>query len=155
MLQATQSCLREENRYWHFDTIIWSCRLKNVLILSNFSFLWPCIVNISWRERTNKMQLIRCLLSNFLFQHVSGIIMPIIRIIWPCPAAIGVMPGCVGCGWLWSCGAVSWAVCAQYTQLTTQPHKTTAYTPRQNTTCGRARSYYPNDGHNDARNMLK
>jgi len=31
---------------------------------------------IRWRERTNKMPLIRCLLSNFLSQHVSGIIMP-------------------------------------------------------------------------------
>jgi len=61
-------------------------------------FLWPCIVNIRWRERTNKMQLIWSLLSNFLSQHVSGIIMPIIRRIRPCPTACGVLPGCVGCG---------------------------------------------------------
>jgi len=61
-------------------------------------------VNIRWRERTNKMQLIRCLLSNFLSQHVSGIIMPIIRRKWPRPIACGVLSGCVGCGWLWSCG---------------------------------------------------
>ena len=52
------------------------------------------------------MQLIRCLLSNFLFQHVLGIIMPIIRRIRPCPAACGVLSGCVGCGWLWSCGLI-------------------------------------------------
>jgi len=64
---------------------------------------------LQWRERTNKMQLIRCLLSNFLPQHVSGIIMLIIRRIRPCPSACGVLPGCVGCGWLWSCGAASWA----------------------------------------------
>jgi len=49
------------------------------------------------------MQLIRCLLSNFLSQHVSGII----RRIRPCPTACGVLPGCVGCGWLWSCEAAS------------------------------------------------
>ena len=77
-----------------------------------FRFLWPCIVNIRWREGTNKMQLIRCLLSNFLSQHVSGIIMPIIRRIRPCPTACGVLPECVGC--------------VQCTQLTTQLYKTTA-----------------------------
>jgi len=80
--------------------------------LLSFRILWPCIVNIRWRERTNKMQLIR--LSNFLSQHVSGIIMSIIRRIRPCPAACGVLPGCVGCGWLWSCGAASWAVCTAH-----------------------------------------
>jgi hypothetical protein len=41
------------------------------------------------------MQLIRCLLSNFLSQHVSVIIMSIIRRIRPCPTACGVLPGCV------------------------------------------------------------
>jgi len=69
------------------------------------------VSKLTWRERTNNTQLIRCLLSNFLSQHVSGIIMPIIRRIRPCPTACGVLPGCVGCGWLWSCGAASWAVC--------------------------------------------
>ena len=64
-------------------------------------------MNIRWRERTHKMQLIRRLLSNFLSQHVSGIIMTIISCISPCPTACGVLPGCVGCGWLWSCGAAS------------------------------------------------
>ena len=45
-------------------------------------------------------------ITKFLSQHVSGIIMPIIRRIRPCPTACGVLPGCLGCGWLWSCGAV-------------------------------------------------
>jgi len=36
----------------------------------------------------------------------------------------------------------------------TRPQPTTAYTPRQNTACSRTRSYSPDDGHNDARNML-
>ena len=35
-----------------------------------------------------------------LSQHVSGIIMPIIKRIRPCSAACCVLPGCVGCGWL-------------------------------------------------------
>ena len=42
-----------------------------------------------------------------LSQQVSGIIMPIIRRIRPCPTVCGVLRGCVGCGWLWSCGAAS------------------------------------------------
>ena len=88
--------------------------VQNKLLWESFRFLWSCIVNIRWRERTNKMQLIRCLLSNFLSQHISGIIMPIIRRIRPCPTACGVLPGCVGCGWLWSCGAASWAVCSAH-----------------------------------------
>jgi len=82
-----------------------------------FRFLWRCIVNIRWRERTNKMQLIRCLLSNFLSQHVSGIIMPIIRGIRPCATACGVLLGFVGCDRLWSCGAASWAVCTVWKLL--------------------------------------
>jgi len=71
-----------------------------------------------------------------LSQHVSGITMSITRRIRPCPTACGVLPGCVGCGWLW-------------------PHPTTAYTPRQNTACSRTRSYSPDDGHSYARNMLR
>ena len=65
---------------------------------------------------------------------------------------------------LWSC-VVSSVHCVevtvrivtstQCTQLKTQLHKTTANTPRQNTTCNRTRSYSPDDGHNDARNMLR
>jgi len=63
------------------------------------------------------MQLIRCLLSNFPSQHVSDIIIPIIRRIRPCITAYGVLPGCVGCGWLWSCGAGSLAVCTVWKLL--------------------------------------
>jgi len=43
----------------------------------------------------------------------------------------------------------------QCTQLMTQLHTTTAYTPRQNTTCSKTQSYSPDDGHSDARNMLR
>jgi len=37
----------------------------------------------------------------------------------------------------------------------TRPQPTTAYTPRQNTTCSRTPSYSADDGHNDAWNMLR
>jgi len=87
----------------------------NTLCGQNVEFVEDKVIR--WRERTNKIQLIRYLLSNFLSQHVSGIIMPIIRRIRPCPTACGVLPGCVGCGWLWSCGAESWAVCTVWKLL--------------------------------------
>jgi len=88
-----------------------------------FRFLWPCIVNIRCWERTIKMQLIRCLLLNFYLNMFRASL---------CPSSgeqdrvllhMVFCTGCAGCGWLWSCGAASWAVC---TRLTTQPHKTTA-----------------------------
>jgi len=96
-----------------------SDRQRNRWIEKNdsFRFLWPCIVNIRWRERTNKMQIIRCLLSKFLSQHISGIITPIIRRIRLCPTACGVLPGFVGCGWVLSCGDASWAVCTVWKLL--------------------------------------
>jgi len=58
------------------------------------------------QEATNSMFNIK-----LLSQHVSGIIMPIIRRIRSCPTACGVLPACVGCGWLWSCGAALRAAC--------------------------------------------
>ena len=82
----------------------------NPKVTPYFRFLWPCVLNIRWRERTNKMQLIWCLLLDFLSQHVSRHVTPIIGRIRPCPSACGTLPGCVGCGWLRSCGAASWAV---------------------------------------------
>jgi len=45
-------------------------------IHASFRFLWPCIVNIRWRERTNKMQLIRCLLSNFYLNMFRASLCP-------------------------------------------------------------------------------
>jgi len=54
------------------------------------------------QDATNSMFIIK-----HLSQHVSVIIMPIIIRIRPFPTACSVLPGCVGCGWLWSCGAVS------------------------------------------------
>jgi len=41
---------------------------KNIKM--DFGFFWSCIMNVSWRERkTNEMQQIRCLLSNFDNKH--------------------------------------------------------------------------------------
>ena len=54
------------------------------------------------QDATNLMFIIK-----LLIQHVSGIIMPIISRIRPCPTACSVLPGCVGCGCLWLCGAAS------------------------------------------------
>jgi len=54
------------------------------------------------------MKLIRRLLSNFIYQHVSGIIMPFIRRTRLCAAAYGVLH------WLWClwlCGAGTRTVC--------------------------------------------
>jgi len=45
------------------------------------------------QDATNSIFIIK-----LLSQHVSRIIMPIIRRIKPYPTACGVLPGCVGCG---------------------------------------------------------
>ena len=101
-----------------------------------FRFLWPCIVNVMWRERTNKKQLIQCLLSNFLSQHVLGIITPIITRIRPCPTSCGVLPGCVGCG---GCGLVELrhemcALCYSYRSTAEQQLSHSAHGLRRSST---------------------
>ena len=64
--------------------------LKYTTRIVNFMLLWPCIMNLGWRERnqqdaTNLMFIVK------LSQHVSGIIMPIIRRKIVCTAAYGVL----------------------------------------------------------------
>jgi len=44
-----------------------------------FRLLWSCIVNVGWRERTQQDANNRLFIIKLLSQHVSGIIMPIIR----------------------------------------------------------------------------
>jgi len=97
-----------------------------------FKFLCPCIMNIGWRERNQQDATNPMLIIKLLSQHVSGIIMPIIRRTRPRTTAFGVLH-CL-C-WLWLCEAASWAVCTvwkllltQCKQFTTQPHTTTANT---------------------------
>ena len=105
----------------------------DALWVSEQKYIYKSKVKRENQQDANNSMFIIKLLS----QHVSGIITPIIRRIRPCFSACGVLPGCVGCGWLWCCGAASWAVCTvwrllsrtvtstQCTRLTMQLHKTT------------------------------
>jgi len=72
-------------------------------VLFCFRILWPGIVNIRRRERNQQDATNPMFIFKLLSQHVSGIIMHIIRRIRPCPTVCGVLPGCVGCGsaWMW------------------------------------------------------
>ena len=94
-------------------------------------------------------------------QHVSGIVMPFIRRIIPCPAAFGVLH--------WLCrlwlAVVVWSYvlsCVHSVKLHTA-HDTAPNNhsqpqpaqPVQNTACSSTRSCCPDDGHNDARNMFR
>jgi len=71
------------------------------------------------QDATNSMFIIK-----LPSQHVSGIIMPIIRRIRPCPTACGVLPECVGCGLVELCREL----CAHSThgsrRSSTQPQPT-------------------------------
>ena len=74
----------------------------------NFRLLWPCIMNVGWRER-NQQDATNLMFSiKLLYQHVSAIIMPIIRRTRVCTAAYGVLHWL---WWLWLCGAGTQAVC--------------------------------------------
>jgi len=64
--------------------------------------------NVQMAKRENQQDVTNSVfIIELLSQHVSAIIMPIIRRIRPCPTACVVLLGCVGCGWLWSCGSAS------------------------------------------------
>jgi len=72
---------------------------------ANFRLLWLCIMNVGWRERNHQDATNQMFIIKLLSQHVSGIIMPIIRRTRPCITAYGVLQ--------WLCGAGSQAVCTQ------------------------------------------
>ena len=78
-----------------------------------------------------------------LFQHVSGIIMPIIRRTRVCTAAYFVLH-CLS--------NINLNSAHSSRPSATQPQSSQ---PVQNTICGSTHSCSPDDGHNDARNMLK
>jgi len=59
-------------------------------VLVYFRFLWLCIMNVGWRER-NQQDAINLMFIEVLSQHVSGIIMPIIRRTRPCTTAYGIL----------------------------------------------------------------
>ena len=89
----------------HFDKIylkkdspahqIFFCGI--MILFTNFRLVWPCIMNVGWRERNQQDATIK-----LLSQHVSGIIMPIIRRIRVYNAAYGFLHWL---WWLWLCGA--------------------------------------------------
>ena len=70
--------------------------------------------HVWWRERNEQDATNPMFIIKLLSQHVSGIIMPIIRRSRPCTTACGV---CTGCGRLWLCGCASWAVCTVWRLL--------------------------------------
>ena len=81
--------------------------------------------DMGWREINQQDANNPMFIIKPLSQHFSGIIMPFIRRARPCITAYGVLH-CL--------------CCAQ---------------PVQNTICSNTRSCSPDDGHNDARNMLR
>ena len=104
---------------------------------------YPSILIVGWRDRNQQDATNMMFIIKLLSQHVSGIIMPIIRRTRVCAAAYDVLHWL---WWLWLCGAGT--QCPSSTQP--QPSQ-----PVQNTICGSAHSFSPNDGHNYARNMLR
>ena len=68
----------------------------------NFRLVWPCIMNVGWRERNQQDATNLMFITKLLSQHVSGIIMPIIRRTRVCTATYGVLHWL---WWLWLCGA--------------------------------------------------
>ena len=74
----------------------------------NFRLLWPCIMNVGWRERNQQDATNLMFIIKLLSQRVSGIIMPIIRRTRVCTTAYGVLH-CLW--WLWLCGAGTRTVC--------------------------------------------
>ena len=63
---------------------------------------------VGWRERNQQDAINLMYIIKHLSQHVSGIIMPIIRRTRVCTSAYGVLHGL---WWLWLCGAGTRAVC--------------------------------------------
>jgi len=95
------------------------------------------------------MQLIRCLLSNFYHNMFRASLCPSSGEQGRVLLHMVFCTGCAGCG----CVELSPKLCAHslgpnYTQP--QPAQ-----PVQNTICSNTRPCSPDDGHNDARNMLK
>ena len=111
-------------------------------------------------RETNKMQLIRCLLSNFYLNMFRA---SLCLSSGEQDSVLLHMVFCTGCVRR-GCVELRRKLCAlcesrtvnftQCTQLTTQLHTTQPAQPVQNTICSNTRSCFPDNGHNDARNML-
>ena len=108
-----------------------------------FRFLWPCIVSKVWRERKNQQDAtIRCLSTSV--STCFGHIMPIFRrtktvcyCIW-CTALVLLVVVGSGCG----------ALLCRTRAVLQQNQRSTPYAVTHDL-CS------PEDGHNDARNMLR
>ena len=102
----------QTNITWYWKEFFWAVWTRLIIycqvIDSNFRLLWPCIMNIRWRERNQQDATNLMFIIKLLSQHVSGIIMPIIRLTRVCSAAYGVLHWLC---WLWLCGAGTRAVC--------------------------------------------
>jgi len=92
------------------------------------------------RERNQQDANNLMFIIKLLSQHVSGIIMPIIRRTRLCTTAYGVLHWLC---WPWLCEAGPSSTQSQPAQ------------PVQNIICGSTQSCSHDDGHNDARNMLR
>ena len=73
---------------------------------TNFRLVWPCIMNIGWRERNQQDATNLMFIIKLLSQHVSGIIMPIIRRTKVCTAAYGVLVVMAEVVWSWDTSCV-------------------------------------------------
>ena len=100
---AEGSCLLRRRRCLKSEVY----RLYTVLIICTSSLLAKAH-NVGWRER-NQQDVTNLMFSiKLLSQHVSGIIMPIIRRTRVCTTAYGVLHWL---WWLFLCGAGTRAVC--------------------------------------------
>ena len=49
------------------------------MCLCFFRLVWPCVMNVGWRERNQQDAVNLIFIIKLLSQHISGVIMPIIR----------------------------------------------------------------------------
>ena len=131
---------------------------------TSFRFLRPCIMSVGWSERNQQDATIPMFITKLLSQHVSDIIMPIIRRTRPCTTAYGV-PHWLCWLWLavvvWSC-VVGCVHCVKsksnlhtvHTAHDAGPHNHSQLQPAQpvrNAICVSKPSCSPDD----VRNMLR
>ena len=63
---------------YDYSFVLWQISIKEQRVYY-FRLLWPCIMNVGWRERNQQVATNLMFIIKLLSQHVSDIIMPIIR----------------------------------------------------------------------------